>query len=303
MVSQNSKILEKSAFLDEPIVIEFIHYLSSLLSGEPIHHEFLIRDRKLPANDSRISEPLFFITSLEQAFNSYWWNGQAYDINAKKLAQIQEFVRSAMGYEGLPRSTDSSLDALREVLKWGAGGTGQKLYTSNETWALNCGNKLTESLRKGRNEMTSQLPNLDVFRPSKTRIYARMNAGFTKYYALACDDVIMYDGRVGAALGFLVKNFCVTNKIKNLPDELAFRWGAQNGKNPLNRNPSDLIFRFEKLPIEGSIWAEWNIKANWILSEARKVSDAAWIKGPQGLRHIEASLFVIGYSMPVSKLA
>ena len=35
-----------------------------------------------------------------------------------------------------------------------------------------------------------------------------MNSGFTKIYSLYIDDFIIYDSRVGAALGFLVRCYC-----------------------------------------------------------------------------------------------
>ena len=35
-----------------------------------------------------------------------------------------------------------------------------------------------------------------------------MNAGFTKVYSLLLDDFPIYDGRVGAALGYLVRMYC-----------------------------------------------------------------------------------------------
>ena len=35
-----------------------------------------------------------------------------------------------------------------------------------------------------------------------------MNAGFVKIYSLLCDDCVIYDGRVGAALGLLTRQFC-----------------------------------------------------------------------------------------------
>jgi hypothetical protein len=291
--------LSKSTYLNTPTVKAFVHYVTSLIDGAPFKHAIVVRDPKLPANDPRITNPTFVIESLESAFDGYWWDKQGYEANAQKLRQVQTTIRSSMKFENAPNGATEAIHALSEVLEWGAGGTGQKLYTANMLWAKARNDTLIDSLRIGRAEMMSDTPNINAFKASDTLTYARMNAGFTKYYALACDNVVIYDGRVGAALGLLVKNFCKANQIQYLPNELAFRWGAQNGINPLNRDPSDEIFKFSKLPAEGAIWAEWNIKANWILSAAQNTAHAEWCKNSDGLRRLEAALFVIGYSMPI----
>ena len=290
--------LSKDIYLDKLVVQKFINYFIELIEGAPISHQFYIRDRKLPDQDPRRINPIFSIGSLKDAFDGYWWDKQDYAINSKKLSEVKLIVREAMKITSLPELNNAALNALRLVLKWGAGGTGQKLYKANDTWAKNHLSKLAKSLSLGCDAMSSNTPNVSIFHPNQNSTYARMNAGFTKYYSLACDDSIIYDGRVGAALGYLVKLFCKENKIIAIPPELAFRWGAQGGNNPLNRDPSEGPFVLPKLPTEGSIWAEWNIKANWILNYACKHNDANWCSGKDGLRCIESALFVIGYSMP-----
>jgi hypothetical protein len=286
--------LDQEYYLNLDNVKAFTHYLVELINGSVlIDHTITIRDRKLPLNHPGFKNKRFQMSSLEEAFNGYWWNKEGYKENANKLKKVQEIVRNAMKVN----SASVTLEALREVLAWGAGGTGQRLYTANLAWAIRQKNLLNKSLSMACTVMSSKSPDLRVFKPTKTASYARMNAGFTKYYALACDDVIIYDGRVGAALGLLAKEFCKRQGIKNLPEELSFRWGAQNGKKPLNRNPSDVYYRFPKLPAEGAVWAEWNMKANWILTTALKYTKADWCNGSDGLRKIEAALFVIGYSI------
>jgi hypothetical protein len=295
-ITQNT--LSKSTYLNTPAVEAFVHYVASLINGAPFKHVLVVRDPKLPANDARITNPTFLIDSLEGAFNGYWWDKQGYEANAQKLRQVQVIIRNSIKTEHETNAATEAIHALSEVLEWGAGGTGQKLYTANMLWAKERHDTLIDSLRMGRSQMISETPNINIFKPSKTFTYARMNAGFTKYYALACDNVVIYDGRVGAALGLLVKTFCKANQMHNLPNELVFRWGAQNGTNPLNRDPSDDAYKFPKLPAEGESWAEWNIKANWILSAAQNMAHAEWCKNSDGLRRLEAALFVIGYSMP-----
>ena len=123
----------------------------------------------------------------------------------------------------------------------------------------------------------------------------KMNAGFTKIYALLCDSFVIYDGRVGAALGLIEKKFY---NDENIPQSeiLSFRFGKT--KNPkVNRNPSDETYEFKALHSSNPIHTTNNIKANWILDKAisslpNTISFGS-CKAP--LRALEAALFMIGY--------
>lgn len=297
IMKDRSIVLCKNTYLKLPIVSELIDYLEKHIDGATFQHKITIRDKRLSKNDPRRINPEFLIYSLESAFEGYWWDGEGFDVNNKKLNQVQDEIRDALKNSISDESNDKLYISLCKVLSWGAGGTRTSLYTSNRDWAFNYKRNLRESLNLGCEAMRSNTPDLSVFNHNPNKIYARMNAGFTKFYSLACDNVVIYDGRVGSALGFMVRLFCQNQKLNSVPPEIAFRWGAQTGSNPLNRDPSLGQFNFAKLPVQGSIWAEWNIKANWILSAASARSKATWCSGENKLRRLEAALFVMGYSM------
>ena len=52
-----------------------------------------------------------------------------------------------------------------------------------------------------------------------------MNSGFTKIYSLYINDFIIYDSRVGAALCYLVKLYCIEQKQGGVPSLLKFAYG------------------------------------------------------------------------------
>ena len=57
-----------------------------------------------------------------------------------------------------------------------------------------------------------------------------MNAGFIKIYSLLCDYCLIYDGRVGAALGLLTRQFCETTGRTAIPNYVGLRlWHAEGG--------------------------------------------------------------------------
>ena len=284
--------MNRNEYLGNEHVNGFIDWLVSAVNGDiPVIHSFYIRDPRLPRDYIHGRE--FRVGSLEDAFLSYFWYKEDYNGNALKLADVQIAVRNSVTNQTLV----SALNAIHEVLKWGAGGVGTRLYKDNMEWARQQGDGVVECLSRGRLTMDSdELSDLLIFSRANG---PRMNAGYTKYYALACQNSIIYDGRVGAALGLLVRNYCIHHGLDRVPEELAFRWGAQSGKNPLNRNPSVGTLVFKKLYTDGRIWAEWNKKANWILQSAIGAAHAEWINVPDGLRRLEASLFMLGYSMDI----
>ena len=290
---------KKQQYLAWPEVVKFTTFLSEVIKGKThLNHHINIRDRRVPAG---MKKGRLQIDSLQQAFENYWWDRERFDVNAKKLEKVQKIVRDAIDMESAIDGTRHALGALHAVLEWGAGGTGQKLYTSNMAWARNAGDSITRRLAIGRQIMSDDDPNVTPFDDDDG---PRMNAGVTKYYSLACDGVLIYDGRVGAALGYLVREFCISHGLVLVPEPLSFRWGAQNSSLPhaaLNRDPSLGNFNFHRLPPSGkSKWATWNIHANWVIQAAREQANADWCGGPGGLRRIEAALFVIGYELPES---
>ncbi len=298
--------MNKSDYLRRDVVKNFVGYLARLLDGAAFEHSFIIRDRKLPPNYKKrfLMDGLLTIRSLAEAFDRYWWNREDFSQNKAGLDAVASIIRQAIASEGEEESiaVAKSLHSVHKVLEWGAGGTELSLYTANYGWATKLGPKLLGRLKAGRTEMASDNPRVEAFsRPDGPR----MNAGFTKYYSLACgDNVVIYDGRVGAALGLLVREFCISINCQKVPPELRFHWGPQNpGKRgaafALNRNPSTGPYVFPKLPARGgSTWATANILANWVLGAAIAQTKATWCKGQDGLRRVEAALFTIGYKIP-----
>ncbi len=300
-------------YLRHAEVARFVAFVRKALEGsQPFHHEFQIRDRRRPPQLPNVAAGKFKVAKLEQAFDSYWWDRNGFDVNKARLDAVQISVATAVQAECQSPSTADVLahDALAAVLEWGAGGQSASLYRSNMAWAAQAvadsmeGNPgLAERLRAGRAVLDADAPDYTIFNAS---FGPRMNAGLTKYFSLACQQSIIYDGRVGAALGLLVRSMLELDdpQLPEVPKELRFPYGAQNpGKNrtaaqALNRNPSKSRFVFTNLGNRSMNWAMWNCRANWILTKAIAESNASWCKAADGLRRVEAALFTVGYCMP-----
>lgn len=157
--------------------------------------------------------------------------------------------------------------------------------------------------------MTNQVfkEHKDNLSGSQQHRYLLMNAGMTKVYSLYCGESVIYDGRVGAALGLLVSRYLASANRSDdpVPETLRFPWGADR-KTGVERNPSTETHIFPKLGSSG-MHALWNLRANWILSDSLNNRDELWgVKNDAGgknelqkrmLRAVEAAVFMIGYKV------
>lgn len=234
----------------------------------------------------------------------YWWKNKNYAENKQKLDEVCAEIKNAIDGEDEPDRRQRAEDASHEVMKWGFG-EGRPPYDANMDWARLQGEALPDVLRKGRVSLSGDNPDLGVFgvQADNSIRTPKMNAGWTKYYALALPRHIIYDGRVGAALGFLVRRYLERLPLEVqptcVPEKLRFLWAGGEGNAKL-RDPSAGRYVFDQLsytPQESITWARVNVQANWILSEACEKASADWCSGPDGLRRLEAALFMLGYDL------
>ena len=247
---------------------------------------FYIRDKILPDNYDR----QFNVETLEQAYGRFYWNGRHFD----EHQAIQNQLRTRM-FHAMTIASEELVNIIDDTLLWASGGKVIKLYTLNRDWARVHKHELAEKISKSLSILESPQPDCTAFDGE-----LRMNAGFTKIYALANPKLIAYDGRTGAALGFLVRQFC--EKHRSLLDPaLCFPWAP--GASTMNRNPSTELLHFKQLANRSRFHAEWKIRASWLIGAAAEQANSPWCKGDDGLRRIEAALFMIGYDIPLAKKA
>src|SRR5262249_48148977 len=129
----------------------------------------------------------------------------------------------------------------------------------------------------------------------------RMNAGFVKIYSVLLDYCVIYDGRVGAALGLLARQFCENTGRTRVPLSLAFAYGVpKEGPNPKQRkrrNPSGGGLEFPLLRHDSKFHTEQTMKANWFLRGALALNPAAFTEGEVGFHELAAGLFMVGYDL------
>jgi len=109
---------------------------------------------------------------------------------------------------------------------------------------------------------------------------------------------VIYDSRVGAALGLLIRNFLTDKNILEIPNELKFAYGKARptkGDKSDKRNPSNENFKFPSLRNNDKFHTLNNIRANWLLKD---IADKSAFKNESSpIRALKAALFMIGYSV------
>ncbi|MEE4243978.1 MAG: hypothetical protein V2I33_01125 [Kangiellaceae bacterium] len=139
-----------------------------------------------------------------------------------------------------------------------------------------------------------------------------IDSGTTKILALICDDFIIYDSRVGAAIAYLVRLWSEKSQ-SGIPKILQFRWGLDSSKvaklynrrNPDYGNDNSVfkVFSDTSGGLDKRIERlNYNIYANWILTECvNRSSKLTALSTSHALRALEAALFMVGYTINQSK--
>ena len=116
------------------------------------------------------------------------------------------------------------------------------------------------------------------------------------------NEFIIYDGRVGAALGLLVREYCTQRSLANIPSELLFAWArgleSYNPSAVSRRNPSNQQYTFPEIKAyKPEFYFENNIRANWLSSEIVTTTKSKFSSEENPLRAFEQALFMIGYDV------
>lgn len=284
-----------------PEVKSFIDWLCELLADEAqenFTHHYLKESKGRSTKQKEWS-----CSSLLNAFEKYEWPFSYYDCYKEECVKGKSYQDSETALNSLQelllRAVDSQDNdlcsrACEMILKWGGVlGSDKK---GNKKKINELGNCLAAYLQSICDYFNGGGELSDVYQVSVrgNTMPILMTAGFTKIYSLLCKDFVIYDGRVGAALGLLVRLFLERNNYEILPESLAFYYG--NAKNPnVNRNPSSGQYRFKALSTSYAVHIRCNLKANWVIKNIGWANGGGFSRQSNPLRAFEAALFMVGY--------
>ena len=266
--------MTRDDYLRDPAVERFIEWLRPLVRGDaPFLHEYWML---------KPVRRWWSCNSLWNAFRNYEWRG-SFKSNQEQLARLARDLRRAVARD----DGEGFVKAALATLEWGG------VAANNAATLDELGGNALPTFRD-----VSYL--LDPSRADTSRLedVRYMNSGWTKVYSLLRDDFPMYDGRVGAALGYLVWLHCAEQRLERVPPLLRFRW--LRGRSAHNRDPSRGTLQFPRLKHGNPrTWAECNVRAAWVLGAVRDEGRFGDLDPCRRLRALEAALFMIGYELPV----
>jgi len=286
--------MKKDQYLLDQDVREFSAWLAQHLCDNTFQTSYINR-----STGNRIA-----FDSLFDAYVNYEWpypkldgllphppDAFNFDANLKVLLQLRTNLNNALN----KKCDTATKNAAIQVMIWGG------VRNGNVNWLQSNENGLS-SLLTGVKAAIGQQDTEKI--PSEN---LRFNSGMTKVYSLLCDNFIIYDSRVAAALGWAIAKFCRETNRENIPKLLRFPWApakeATDMQQPKCRNPSNGELRFSRLR-PGRFHAIWNLKASWLLEKTLNCvsSEHPFKKKVAGcpLRAVEAGLFMIGYDLPKS---
>ncbi|POB02028.1 hypothetical protein C1949_14355 [Halopseudomonas oceani] len=220
--------------------------------------------------------------SLSDAARSYAWSSNENE---------QDFLALAAALQHALDCGDDklALDACLAIFRWG--GVARTPKDTSRRW-------VTEQASNGM--LCSSIRSaVDLLDPAQGQALSAfdgkrllMNSAMTKVYAAAAPSkVIIYDGRVGAALALLARYWLEKQGSTSVPVSLAFR--SANGQGGLMRNPSKGSLKFS------SLYGGKNGAKRW--AELSRLAAATFLKmqtlnkSIPDIGEVEKAMFMIGY--------
>ncbi|HEX4051158.1 MAG TPA: hypothetical protein VHY19_09790 [Steroidobacteraceae bacterium] len=281
----------RAQYLAETNVKTFLQWLRALVMAPPgsLTHSYRIRLK----GRGRITQS-WSCGSLREAWQHYeWGKGSARDFIANKtiLDKLQSDLHDSLRKRDERRALATCID----VQKWG--GT---LRNIPALMTLSATDGLITYLPECKAAFAAANGTGRLCFPASFI----SNAGFTKIYSLLCEDFVIYDSRVAAALGMLIIRWCKQHRplLTKVPPTLSVRWKAgkegARARVPKNRNPSRAPYELSEWHTRGSHVTS-NVWANWLLSAAVPAGRLWGItRSADKLRALEAALFMVGYEVP-----
>lgn len=242
--------------------------------------------------------------SIFHAYEAYKWGFSSFDphtglpVKGNTYAQSSDYLqRMSTGLKSAvtTEQEEKALQYCRAIMQWG----GVLWRNEDALKRFTAHDPLTVRLI----EMQQRLAPA-AFTLSDDMADMFINSGFSKIYSLLIDDFVIYDSRVGAALGLLVRKFCEESGLKYIPNVLKFAYAdapaVKGHTGPRNvRDAGTDHYKFPKLNNNVSKYINNNMRANWLIKAIAHHPGNAFSTLPdhERMRALEAALFMVGYKV------
>jgi hypothetical protein len=287
--------MKRNDYIAGTDVKRFVAWMSERLDGGGIFRH---------AYTSRRTRTQWACENLFDAYERYHWRYG--DLSGYGIPSGSSFASSLHALETLQQELNAGLaagDSERVhraaigVMIWGG------VTNGNRKWLNNQKDELSHIINRTRDAINAGNTEDPLFAEKDLRF----TSGMSKVYSLVCDDFVIYDSRVAAALGRAIVQFCQELRLTEVPQGLDLPWApaksAPDANNPPRRCAGQAGLTFPRLT-SGRVYAKWNMLASWLLTAiadhecTRRSAFGTRIKSrTQRLRALEAALFMVGYDL------
>jgi hypothetical protein len=227
---------------------EFCQFLAHEWGGNR-QHSYAVPAKGKSSAWSRTVDGKWSAVGLADAVSKYSWSGRRFSENKAEFDRFAADLQSA-----IQRDSNGDVCAiLRAIMHWGGV---DNTYRQKRTfeWIARNADQISAKLSSAVNLIKDEQASLDSF----DGVNLIMNSTMTRIVSLADPEqkLVIYDGRVGGALGYFVARFAEEREIHqyDLADELLLPWTERPNGDPTR---TAFIFRHCSAKSEIAAMPRW----------------------------------------------
>ena len=205
---------------------EFCWFLAREWRGSR-HHSYVVPSKGKLSAWSRTIDGKWSAVGLADAVSKYAWGGKSFSENKAELDRLAADLQSA-----IQRDSNKNVCAILRAIMH-SGGLDNK-YRQKRTfeWIERNADEISAKLSTAVDLIKDERASLDPF----DGVNLTMNSTMTRFVSLADPEqkLVIYDGRVGGALGFFVARFAEERQIHqyDLAEQLLFAVDREAKRSP-----------------------------------------------------------------------
>jgi hypothetical protein len=262
-------------------VREFCQFLAHEWGGNR-QHSYAVPSRGKLQAWSRTVDGKWSAVGLADAASKYAWHGKNFTENKAEFDRLAADLQSA-----IQRNSKSDVcTILRTIMHWGGADNSYRQKGTFE-WIERNADEISAKLMNAVDLIKDEQASLESF----DGVNLTMNSTMTKIVSLADPEqrLVIYDGRVGGALGYFVARFAEEREIHqyDLAEQLLFAVDREAKRSPeTNRIHFPALFGKTRDRCHASM-VRWASQLIWQVAKECQASP----------REIEAALFMWGYNV------
>jgi hypothetical protein len=262
-------------------ISDFCQFLAREWVGNR-HHSYAIPSRGKSSAWSRAVDGKWTAVGLADAASKYARSGKNFSENKAESDRLAADLQSAI----YRNSSKDVCYILRAIMHWGGVDNKHRQKRTFE-WIERNADEISDKLSSAVDLIKNEWASLDSF----DGVDLIMNSTMTKIVSLADPEqkLVIYDGRIGGALGFFVARFAEEREIHqyDLADQLLFALDRETKRTPETKRIHFPVLFGQARDRCHALMVRWASQLIWQVAKECQASP----------REIEAALFMWGYNV------